>query len=183
MQQSNMKISQANLSPPVFLQRTSKSSFSIIYTYSQTSSMVNATIKFANLLPNISFNQNQIILKEFIEIISKKFDDYQMEIENESTKNSRVDVDALRGSLPVPIHISQNMLLVKPHSTDKQTALNLIPNQQNQEEQWFDTTKNQYEMFECSICCEVLTSNDAYQLLPCMFSTNSSRNDYFFFCK
>jgi hypothetical protein len=97
-----------------------------------------------------------------------------MEIENESTKKSRVDVDALRGSLPVPIHISQNMLLVKPHSTDKQTALNLIPNQQNQEEQWFDTTKNQYEMFECSICCEVLTSNDAYQLLPCMFSTNSS---------
>ncbi len=185
MQQSNMKISQANLSPPIFLQGTSKSSFAVSYTYCQASSMVNATVKFANLPPSICFNQNQMIcLKEFIEIISRKLDEYQIELENEPIKKTLLDVDALRGSLPIPITISQNMLLVKPHSTDKQTALeteNLISNHQNQVEQWFDTTKNQYDMFECSICCEVLTSNDAYQLLPCMFQTNSHQNNHFFF--
>jgi hypothetical protein len=104
-----------------------------------------------------------------------------VDAENQSAKSGRIDVDALRGSLPMPINISQNMLLVKPHSIDRQRALekeNLIPNQQTQGEQWFDTTKTQYEMLECSICCEILTSNDAYQLLPCMFSMNSSRNTY-----
>ena len=80
-------------------------------------------------------------------------------------------MNALRGSLPLPTSISRNMLLVKPNSTDRQTALeteNLIEKNQNHVEQWFDIIKNQYEMFECSICCEIITSNDAYQLLPCM---------------
>jgi hypothetical protein len=64
------------------------------------------------------------------------------------------------------------MLLVRPKSTDKQTALkieNLNIDNQYQQEQWFDTTKDEYEMLECQICCEILTVNDACQLLPCMY--------------
>jgi len=172
MQQSTMKISQANLSPPIFLQRTLTSSFSVIYIYSRTSSMVNAILKFTNLPPNIVFDKNQITLEKLIELISNKLDENQLKSEIKSSQMSYINVDALRGSLPLPITISQEMVLVKPNSTDKQTALE-IENRinKNQDEQlWFDTTKTLYEIFECSICCETLSSNDAYQILPCMYS-------------
>jgi len=171
MQQSNMKISQANLSPPIFLQRTLTSSFSVIYTYSRTSSMINATLKFSDLPPNLVFDKNQITLEKLIELISNKLDENQLKPEIKSSQMSRINVDALRGSLPLPLTISQKMLLVQPNSTDKQTALE-IENRtnKNQDEQWFDTTKTLYEISECSICCETLSSNDAYQLLPCMYS-------------
>ncbi len=172
MQQSTMKISQANLSPAIFLQRTSSSSFSVIYTYCRTSSIVNATLKFTGLSPNLIFDKNKITLKKLIELVSNKLDESQIDPLNKSTVNTRIDTDALRGSLPLSMNISQNMLLVRPKSTDKQTALkieNLNIDNQYQQEQWFDTTKDEYEMLECQICCEILTVNDACQLLPCMY--------------
>ncbi|CAF3945242.1 unnamed protein product, partial [Rotaria sp. Silwood1] len=58
---------------------------------------------------------------------------------------------------------------VRPKSTNKLTALkneNLINHNQKQQEQWYDTTDDEYEILECSICCDTLTTNDAYQLLP-----------------
>jgi hypothetical protein len=172
MQQSTMKISQANLSPAIFLQRTSSSSFSVIYTYCRTSSVVNATLKFTGLRPKLTFDKNEITLKKLIELVSNKLDENQIDPLNKSTVNTRIDTDALRGSLPLSINISQNMLLVRPKSTDKSTALkieNINIDNPNQQEQWFDTTKDEYEMLECQICCEILTLNDACQLLPCMY--------------
>jgi hypothetical protein len=183
MQQSTMKISQANLSPPIFLQKTSTSSFAVIYTYSRTSSMINVILKFTDLRPNISVNQNEITLEKLIELISNKLDEDQIKPENKSIKYSRIDIDALRGSLPLPINISEKLLLVKPNSTDKQTALeteNLINGNKIQYEQWFDTTKTPTEIFECSICCETLTSTDAYQLLPCMFFFSISTQTFIY---
>jgi hypothetical protein len=173
MQQSTIKISQANLSPPTFLQTTSTSLFSVVYTYSRTSSMISATLKFSDRPPNIILNKNEITLEQLIEVISKKLDEYQINSNNTSTKHIRIDVDALRGSLPLPMSITQHMVLVRPNSTDKQTALqveNLTDHNKNQQEQWFDTINDEYDMLECSICCETLTTNDAYQLLPCMYS-------------
>jgi hypothetical protein len=174
MQQSTMKISQANLSPPTFLQTSSTSLFSVIYTFCRTSSMINATLKFTDLPPNIIFNKKEITLEHLIELVSKKLDEYQTNASNKSTKYIRFDVDALRGSLPLPLAITRNMILVQPNSIDKQTALqqeNLTTNNKTQQEQqWFDIINDEYDMLECSICCETLTTNDAYQLLPCTYS-------------
>ena len=173
MQQSTMKISQANLSPPIFLQTTSTSPFSVVYTFCRTSSMINATLKFTDLPPNIIFNKKEITLEYLVELVSKKLDEYQTDSTNQSTKYIRYDVDALRGSLPLPLAITRNMILVQPNSIDKQTALqheNLTTNNKTQQEQWFDIINDEYDMLECSICCETLTTNDAYQLLPCMYS-------------
>jgi len=184
MQQSTMKISQANLSPPIFLQRTSTSSFSVIYTYCRQSSMINVTIKFTDLSENRIVNENKITLEKLIEFISEKLNEDQIKEKTKSIQRFRIDVDALRGSLPLPISISQKMLLVKPNSTDKQTALkneNLINENKNQYEQWFDTTKIQYQIFDCSICCEALTPNDIYQLLPCMYFYFLKKKNNFFF--
>ncbi|CAF1307476.1 unnamed protein product [Rotaria sordida] len=174
MQQSSMKISQANLSPAIFLQCTSTSSFSVIYTYCRTSSTIKAILKFTDLPPNIIFNTKEITLEKLIELISNKLDENQIELNVKPTNNSRIDVDALRGSLPLPINITQKMILVRPNSTDKQTALkneNLINNNnKNQQEQWYNTiddANDEYQIFECSICCDTLSTNDAYQLLPC----------------
>ena len=172
MQQSTMKISQANLSPAIFLQGSSSSSFSVVYTYCRTSSKVNATLKFADPRPKLIFDKNQKTLEILIEYISNKLDESQINVLNKSPVNTRIDVDALRGSLPLPINISQNMLLVRPNSTDKQTALqieNINIHNAKQQEQWFDTTKDEYEMVECSVCCEILTVKDACQLLPCKY--------------
>ena len=172
MQQSDKKISQANLSPPTFLQRTTTSSFSVIYTYQQTSSLVQATLKYADLPANIRVNPKPVTLDELVELISKKLDEQSLAVKRESPVTVRTDVNALRGSLPVPPTISKQMVLVTPSSKDRQTALateNLRDNTPNQIEHWYDTTKNEYEMFECAICCEVLTTDDVYQLLPCMF--------------
>lgn len=172
MQQSNMKISQANLSPSIFLQRTTTSSFSVIYTYQQTTSLVQATLKYADSATNISVKQNPITLDELVELISKKLDEDSLAIKEKSGKTGRTDVNALRGSLPLPLSISRDMLLVTPTSKDRQTALkneNLFDHTPDQLEQWFDTTNKQYEMFECAICCEVLTADDVHELLPCMF--------------
>ncbi|CAF3624713.1 unnamed protein product [Rotaria sp. Silwood1] len=170
MQQSALKIYQANLSPLIFLQRTSTSSFSVIYTYCRKSSTVEAVLKFTDLPPNITFNAKEITLEKLIELISNKLDENQIEQNNKLTNNTRIDVDALRGSLPLPLNITQQMILVRPKSTNKLTALkneNLINHNQKQQEQWYDTTDDEYEILECSICCDTLTTNDAYQLLPC----------------
>lgn len=183
MQQSNKKISQANLSPAIFLQRTTTSSFSALYTFDPISSSVRVTLKYTNPPAHISLDQNSITLNELIELISQRLEEEEVStLKIESVQTNRRDVNDLRGSLPVPLTISQLMLLVKPNSTDKQNALkceNLVDNTPNQIEQWFDTSKNQYEMFECSICCEALTSDDVYQLLPCTFKMNFHRSNHF----
>lgn len=179
MQQSTMKISQANLIPAIFLQRTSTSPFSVIYTYSRESSMINVTIKFTDSSPNIVINRNEITLEKLIQLISDKLDENKINSKNQLIQMSRLDVDALRGSLPLPLSISGKMLLVTPKSTDKQTAIeneNLVNENKTQQEQWFDTTKTSSELIDCSICCESLTSTDAYQILPCMFCF--SRNKF-----
>jgi hypothetical protein len=176
MQQSTMKISQANLSPPIFIQTLSLSSFSVVYTYCRTSSIINATVKFTDLPPNFLFRQDEITLEKLIELVSKNLDEYQIKPVNQPITTNSNYVDSLRGSLPLSTEISQYMLLVRPNSTDKQTALqieNITDHNKKQEqesEQWFDTTNDEYEMLECSVCCETLITNDAYQLLPCMYS-------------
>ncbi|CAF4221288.1 unnamed protein product [Rotaria sp. Silwood2] len=170
MQQSALKIVQANLSPPIFLQRTPISSFSVIYTYCRKSSTVEAKLKFIDLPPNIIFNAKEITLKKLIELVSNKLDENQVDLNSKPTENTRIDVDALRGSLPLPLHITQKMILVRPNSTDKLTALkneNLTNDNKDQQERWYDTTGDEYEILECSICCDTLTSYDACQLLPC----------------
>ncbi|UJR14052.1 hypothetical protein I4U23_001049 [Adineta vaga] len=171
MQQSTKNISQANLSPAIFLQRTSSSSFSVIYTYDRTSSTINVTVKYTDVCPKILFDQKTITLAELTELVSRKLDEYSIEIDKKSiSNNSQIHVDDLRGSLPLPMHILRRMLLVQPHSTDKQKALqneHINTNQKQTTIQWFDTLHNEYDMLECSICCDVLTANDACQLLPC----------------
>ena len=182
MQQSNKKISHANISPAIFLQRTTTSSFSTLYTFDPTSLSVRTILKYTNPPAHISVDQNSITLNELIELISQRLEEDVSTLKMESAQINRFDVNDLRGSLPVPLAISQNMLLVKPNSTDKQKALkceNLADNTPDQIEQWFNTSKNQYEMFECSICCEVLTSDDVYQLLPCTFKMNFHRFNHF----
>ena len=172
MQQSTMNISQGNLSPPIFLQRTSTSTFSVTYSYCRISSTIEAIIKFADPPPNIAFNKNDITLNKLIELISKKLDEYQTEQKSSSVTMNHLNVDALRGSLPLPLTITKNMILVRPNSTDKLTALkneNLIEENSKQQEQWYDIPSHLSDALECSICCDTLTSNDTYQLLPCMY--------------
>ncbi|CAF1120532.1 unnamed protein product [Adineta steineri] len=170
MQQSTMKITQANLSPPIFLQRTSSSSFSVIYTYDRQSSKVNVTLKYTGIRPKFSYSTSKITLEEFIQIISENLDENSIGIMTKSFRNTRFDVDELRGSLPLPMTILQNMLLTQPNSTDKQKIIekeNIHIHEKDQEEQWFNTTKTISDSLECSICCETLTTNNACQLLPC----------------
>ncbi|CAM4852693.1 unnamed protein product [Rotaria socialis] len=171
MQQSTMKISQGNHSPPIFLQRTSTSTFSVTYSYCRTSSTIEAILKFADLPPNIAFNKNDITLNKLIELTSKKLDEYQTEQKSPSVTINHSNVDALRGSLPLPLTITQNMILVRPNSTDKLIALkneNLIEENCKQQEQWYNTLSHFSETLECSICCDPLTFNETYQLLPCL---------------
>ena len=172
MQQSTMNISQANLSPPVFLQRTSTSAFSVIYTYCRKSSTIEVTIKYVDQSPDIFFTNNEITLKKLIELMSEKLNEYQMESKTKSTTMTYLDVDALRGSLPLPLSVTEKMILVRPNSTDKLTVVakeNLNSTDENSQEQWFNTTHNEYETVECSICCDTLTVNEAYRILPCMY--------------
>ena len=172
MQQDNQQISQANLSPAIFIQRTSTSSFSVVYSYSPSTSTVDVTLNFTGELPpHLLLPTKDLSLQSLIEYISKKLNEYQIESKvSHSTKHT--DVDALRGSLPLPINITANMLLVRPHATDKQTALHrehvLDPSDETQI--WFNTIESSDQMdFECSICCEMLTKNEIYRLLPCMY--------------
>lgn len=173
MQQSNKKISQANLCPAIFLQRSPTSSFSVLYTFDPTSSSIKAILKYIDPPAHISVDQTTITLNQLIELISETLDKDASTIKMTPVRTNRIDTNDLRGSLPVSSSISQNMILVKPNATDKQQALedeNLVDHISNEIEQWFHPTKNQYDMFECSICCEVLTSDDVYQLLPCTFT-------------
>ncbi|CAF0826977.1 unnamed protein product [Adineta steineri] len=62
-------------------------------------------------------------IKEFIQIISDKLDENSIGIMTKSFRNTRFDVDELRGSLPLPTTILQNMLLTQPNSTDKQKII------------------------------------------------------------
>jgi hypothetical protein len=157
-----------------------------VYAYDRTSSIIHATVKFTDLSPNIVFDQNKITLKTLIELVAEKLAEDQMKSKDKVIKNPFSDVDALRGSLPVPTTISEKMIVVKPNSTNKQTAIelsNLTNRNPNQDEQWFDTTNNLFDLFECSICCETLISHDAYQLLPCMYFHISTNFNYLFSSK
>lgn len=175
MQLPNKHLSQANLSPAIFLQRSATSSFSVVYTYCRTASTVTATLKFTGLPPNILIRENRETPATLIDLVSTKIDEYESVWNDTPAVKFRLDVDALRGSLPLPLTVTKNMLLVRPHATDKQTALRmeqLVDNglRGDNGEQWFDTIDGDYEMLECSICCEALTTQDAFQLLPCMYS-------------
>lgn len=172
MQQSALKISQANLSPPIFVQQTISSSFSVIYSFLRKSSTVDVMLKFIDLSPNIVFDKKETTLDQLVQLISKKLDEYQIEKQKSSTTAKLPDVDALRGSLPLPLEITKTMILVRPKSTDKLTALkdeNLIDNEHKQSQDiWYNTITDSSKTFECSICCDTLTSNETYQILPCM---------------
>ena len=174
MQQPNKHLSQANLSPAIFVQRSATTSFSVVYSYCRTSSTVSATLKFTSLPPNIPIRGYQGTQVTLIDLVSDKIDTSESPSASKVATKTRVDVDALRGSLPLPVTITNNMLLVRPHATDKQTALHmehLVASTEREvnSEEWFDTVDSDYEMLECSICCETLTNQDAYQLLPCMY--------------
>lgn len=183
MQRSNLYISQANLSPPVFTQSTSTSSFIAVYSYSRVSNQIEVRLKFADQQhPLISFKQNENTCSKLAEQIAAKLNENeQINKKNQSNDNHRLHVDALRGSLPVSVFLAKEMVLVQPNSTDKQTALqkeNLIQtNELLDENQWFDTRQSQNQTSDCSICCESLTFETAYELLPCK-SLNSIQITY-----
>ncbi|CAF0909099.1 unnamed protein product [Adineta ricciae] len=171
MKQSAMNLSQANLSPAVFLQRTSSATFCAVYTYCREISKVNVTIKYPSVCPKIVFDAKSVTLTQLVQIISDKFDESVKEPELSSIlQKSRISVNDLRGSLPVPPNVMRKMLLVQPNALNKQTVLqneHISAKQNDSTGQFFDTTHHEYEMLECSICYDVLTTNDAYRLLPC----------------
>lgn len=172
MQQSELKLSQANLSPPIYLQRTSSSRFSVLYMYCRTSSTIEVILKFFDQSPNIILNTNEITLEKLIKTISNRLDESQTQVTSKSANRTRLDVDALRGSLPLPLSITQRMILVQPNSIDKNTALrneNLSDANKEQQQQWYNTVNDVNEMLECAICFDTLSRSDAYRLLPCMY--------------
>ena len=180
MQRSVQNISQANLSPPTFLQRTSSSSFSVIYAYSRSASLINARLSCTGLAPKIVVNQAQTTLTSLIDLVNEKLNESSIPIPGERSRYEPIHVDALRGCLPLPVYISKQMILVQPHATDKPTALRneKILDESGaplQSPPWFNTVHHDYAMLDCSVCCETLTENDAYELLPCKsFSSSSS---------
>ena len=103
MQQPILKISQANISPPIFLQRTPTSSFSVIYAYRRSSSTIEVVLKYIDSPSKIHLNTNNITLQELIESLSEILDEDQ---KNTIAKSTRTDVDGLRGSLPLPSEVT-----------------------------------------------------------------------------
>ena len=153
MQQTARNISQANLSPPTFLQRTPSSSFSVIYTYSRSASLINARLHHTGRAPTIVIKPDQTTLTCLVDLVNEK----------------------LSHSSPLPMDISKQEVLVQSHATDKPTILSKEKimdesNEQASSPAWFNTIHHDYAMLECSVCCEALTENDAYELLPCTSS-------------
>lgn len=170
MQQPALNISQANLSPATFVQRTSSSQFSVVYTYCRASSTVKVTTKYTGVCPALKFDKSTVTLETFVPLVSQMLDASSGGSDNKRKAARDYKVDDLRGSLPVSTNIQQRMLLVQPSSTDRETALHnerILVDKNSSTGQWFDTTSNECEMLECAVCCDVLTANDAHQLLPC----------------
>ena len=174
MQNANAQIAQANVSPAMFVQRTDKSSFSTLYSYSPRSSEIDITVKFTGLPPNIVVPSTAKSLISIVDLISRKLDEYQCESKTPVTKPFNPnDVDALRGSLPLPRTLTGNMVLVRPHSTDKQTALHLEHLDGDVDRPKFSIEPSS-STAECSICCDDLSADEVYRLLPCKFRPISS---------
>ena len=166
MQNFDRPISQANVSPAMFVQRINRSPFYILYSYFPRSSSIDVTVKFSKSSPKLNLSSNFNSLTSIVDWMWKKLDEYQCESKQTTFFHvNPKDVDALRGSLPLPRAVTENLVLVRPNSTDKETAL-LSENLNEFERFSIEKTSSSAD---CSICCETLSSDEVFRLLPCEF--------------
>lgn len=176
MQQYDKHLSQANLSPSTFVQRTYSSKFSAIYQYSRSSSAIQVILKTSDAYTlNMDLNIMDVNLSGLVNRIHVLLNNALNE-EIESNSNFKIFnfCEDLRGSLPLPPFIATKLLIVRPNSTQKETAIireGLLENIEsvNKYDLPYPMIERTESDFECSICCEALADLKAFHILPCKF--------------
>jgi hypothetical protein len=173
MQQTAKYTSQGNISPAMFIQQTPSSPFIAIYAYQRVSHSIDVTLKFTESCPAITVDKQMHTLDAIIELVSNRMHMYENTPKKTPIMTKSGNVDDLRGSLPLPRELTQTMVLVRPHSTDKYTALREQSimhtiDEHDPSKAWFTIDYDNCDTLECAVCCETLPMTGAYQLLPCM---------------
>ncbi len=156
-------ISQANISPPIFIQQSKISStvFAVVYSYCRSLSCVNVTIKFGSSSPPVVAVDNTC-LETVVYTMERWLSDEQ---NVNLTKKPYTNRKEIYGSFILPLAVVENMLIARPQSCEQQTVF-LHEKVTHDQQQWFNTVVN-YEMIDCSICSASLSTDNAFQILPC----------------
>ena len=156
-------ISQANISPSVFIQQSNTLSvvFAVVYHYCRSSSCVNVTIKFSSTSPP-TMTVDNACLEAVVNAMERWISNEQT---IEMTKKASSNRKEVYGSFPLPLAVTEKMLIARSQSCEQQTAF-LHEEATHDQQQWFNTVVD-YELIDCPICCESLSTKNAFQLLPC----------------